>query len=141
MQASVNFLQESSKDSYEQFTAGQYNDHQPSFFHGFVAGMQIGPIFALPLHGEMPERSNGAVSKTVDPFTGVPGFQSLSLRKARKKLTLFGLFYTFTSGMSLYRISHFAFHNSPLTFHLSHFRFKHLISKPFTFMPHPRLTT
>ncbi len=29
----------------------------------------------------MPERSNGAVSKTVDPRKGVPGFESLSFRK------------------------------------------------------------
>ena len=49
-----------------------------------LAGNQIVPIFALPTPGEMPERSNGAVSKTVDPFTGVPGFESLSLRWIKK---------------------------------------------------------
>ena len=49
-------------------------------FWNNVAGKQIVPIFALPIPGEMPERSNGAVSKTVDPRKGVPGFESLSLR-------------------------------------------------------------
>ena len=70
---------------------GSGHQHAP-FFHGFVAGMEIVPIFALPLHGEMPERSNGAVSKTVDPLTGVPGFESLSLRKTRKTKTFSGFF-------------------------------------------------
>jgi deoxyribodipyrimidine photo-lyase len=34
----------------------------------------------------MPERSNGAVSKTVDPCKGVPGFESLSLRTIARSL-------------------------------------------------------
>ena len=46
-----------------------------------LAGKQIVAIFATSKHGEMPERSNGAVSKTVDPRKGVPGFESLSLRR------------------------------------------------------------
>ena len=46
---------------------------------------QILPIFALPFSGEMPERSNGAVSKTVDPRKEVPGFESLSLRQNPKE--------------------------------------------------------
>ena len=40
--------------------------------------------FAIPVQiviGEMPERSNGAVSKTVDLGNWIRGFESLSLRK------------------------------------------------------------
>ena len=33
--------------------------------------------------GEVPERSNGAVSKTVVPLTGDRGFESLPLRQPR----------------------------------------------------------
>jgi acyl-CoA synthetase (AMP-forming)/AMP-acid ligase II len=43
--------------------------------------------------GEMPEWSNGAVSKTVDLFTGIRGFESLSLRKL-KMLLRSGIFST-----------------------------------------------
>lgn len=51
----------------------------------------------------MPERSNGAVSKTVDPRKGVPGFESLSLRKCKmqgakcKNLHLAFFVFDFTS--------------------------------------------
>ena len=40
----------------------------------------------------MPERSIGAVSKTVDPRKGVPGFESLSLRQL-KMLPQGGIFF------------------------------------------------
>jgi hypothetical protein len=34
----------------------------------------------MPARGEVPERSIGAVSKTVVPFAGYRGFESLPLR-------------------------------------------------------------
>jgi hypothetical protein len=37
--------------------------------------------FLAPLNGEVPERSIGAVSKTVVPLTGDRGFESLPLRQ------------------------------------------------------------
>lgn len=37
--------------------------------------------------GEMPERSNGAVSKTVDPGNWIRGFESLSLRIKKRRTT------------------------------------------------------
>jgi hypothetical protein len=37
----------------------------------------------LRLHGEVPERSNGAVSKTVVPLAGDRGFESLPLRSIK----------------------------------------------------------
>src|SRR5271166_4311939 len=45
-------------------------DHQP----GYAKSL-------LPFIGEVPERSNGAVSKTVVPLTGDRGFESLPLRQ------------------------------------------------------------
>jgi hypothetical protein len=39
----------------------------------------------LRLHGEVPERSNGAVSKTVVPLAGDRGFESLPLRNCLNK--------------------------------------------------------
>jgi hypothetical protein len=38
----------------------------------------------IELCGEVPERSNGAVSKTVVPLTGDRGFESLPLRQTQK---------------------------------------------------------
>src|SRR5262245_47194392 len=40
------------------------------------------------LNGEVPERSNGAVSKTVVPLTGDRGFESLPLRQITENLRL-----------------------------------------------------
>ncbi len=42
----------------------------------------------------MPERSNGAVSKTVDPGNRVRGFESLSLRQKQEMKD--SCFFTFT---------------------------------------------
>ena len=39
----------------------------------------------MPASGEVPERSIGAVSKTVVPFTGYRGFESLPLRQTTRK--------------------------------------------------------
>lgn len=51
-------------------------------FNGIIAGLFKTSIFA---HGEMAERSNAAVLKTVDPY-GIRGFESLSLRQTGFRL-------------------------------------------------------
>ncbi len=38
-------------------------------------------INIIGLRGEVPERTNGAVSKTVEPFAGLRGFESHPLRQ------------------------------------------------------------
>ena len=55
----------------------------------------------------MPERSNGAVSKTVDPRKEVPGFESLSLRRSIRKQAVnqvFAACFVFIAG---FRVSDF----------------------------------